>query len=108
VSKGVTVRSPRLESLAASVCDALPGAFGAVTVQVFVDGDTETGRASVIEINPRFGGGYPLSQAAGADFPRWLLEEAAGLPSTAAPDRWRDGLVMLRYDAAVFVEEPAE
>jgi carbamoyl-phosphate synthase large subunit len=107
VSMGVTVRSPRLEALAADVCEALPGAFGAVTLQAFVDGDTETGRASVIEINARFGGGYPLSHAAGADFPRWLLEEVTGRASTAAADRWRGGLVMLRYDAAVFVEEPA-
>jgi carbamoyl-phosphate synthase large subunit len=106
VSKGVTVRSARLEALAAAVCDALPGAFGAVTIQVFVDGDPERGSMAVIEINPRFGGGYPLSHAAGADFPRWLLEEATGRTSTATADRWRSGLVMLRYDAAVFVEEP--
>jgi carbamoyl-phosphate synthase large subunit len=107
VSKGVTVRSPRLEALAVAVCEALPGAFGVLTLQVFVDGDTETGRVSVIEINARFGGGYPLAHAAGADFPRWLLEEVSGRPLTAAADRWRGGLVMLRYDAAVFVEEPA-
>jgi carbamoyl-phosphate synthase large subunit len=61
----------------------------------------------VIEINPRFGGGYPLSHAAGADFPRWLLEEALGLPSSAAAGAWRDGLVMLRYDDAVFVDRDA-
>jgi len=42
---------------------------------------------------------------AGADFPRWQLEELLGLPSTATPDGWRAGLVMLRYDAAVFVDE---
>ena len=107
VSKGVTVRSPRLQDVAARICAALPGAFGTITVQVFVDGDPDDEAAdlAVIEINARYGGGFPLALEAGADFPRWQLEELLGLPSTAAPDHWRDGLVMLRYDAAVFVDE---
>ena len=103
VSKGVTVRSPELQDLAARLCAALPGAFGTITVQVFVGDDP--GERAVIEINARYGGGFPLALEAGADFPRWQLEELLGLPSTARADGWRDGLVMLRYDAAVFVDE---
>lgn len=102
VSKGVTVRQAALEDLAARVCEALPGPFGALNVQVFLDEDDAEVR--VIEINPRFGGGYPLSWSAGADFPRWLVEDVTGLPSTASSDDWREGLVMLRYDDAVFVD----
>ena len=102
VSKGVTMRSAVLEDLASRVCEALPGAYGALNVQVFVD-DPEL--LAVIEINARYGGVFPLSLEAGADFPRWMLEELLGLPSTASPDGWRAGLVMLRYDAAVFVDE---
>ena len=102
VSKGVTVRSAVLEDLAGRICEALPGAYGALNVQVFVD---DPDRLAVIEINARYGGGFPLSLEAGADFPRWMLEELRGLPSTASPDGWRDGLVMLRYDAALFVDE---
>lgn len=110
VSKGVTVRSPRLQDLAARICATLPGAFGAISVQVFVDGDPDEPAAddavlAVIEINARYGGGFPLALEAGADFPRWQLEQLLGLPSTAEADGWRDGLVMLRYDAAVFVDE---
>ena len=58
----------------------------------------------MIEINTRYGGGYPLSWEAGARYPLWTLQELLGLPSTAAPDQWRDGLAMLRYDDAVFVD----
>ena len=68
-------------------------------------GDGAPAELAVIEINARYGGGFPLALEAGADFPRWQLEELLGLPSTAAADGWRDGLVMLRYDAAVFVDE---
>jgi len=65
--------------------------------------DEDAGQVSVIELNARFGGGYPLSYKAGADFPRALLQEARGMPATAPLHGWRDNLVMLRYDAAVFV-----
>jgi carbamoyl-phosphate synthase large subunit len=106
VSKGVTVRSAPLEDLAARLCEALPGAYGALNAQVFLDGDVDRPDAlAVIEINARFGGGFPLSLEAGADFPRWMLEELLGLPSTASHDGWTSGMVMLRYDAAVFVDE---
>lgn len=99
--KGVTVRSPELEDLASRIGHALPGAYGALNVQVMLD--EGSGRAEVIEINPRFGGGFPLSHGAGAAFPRWMIEERLGLPSTARRDGWKDGVVMLRYDEAVFV-----
>lgn len=101
VSKGVTVRNDALEQLATQVAEALPGARGVLNIQVFVD--SATGRLSVIEINPRFGGGIPLSIAAGADFPRWVLEDTLGLPCGAAQGAWREGVVMLRWDDAVFM-----
>ncbi len=101
VSKGRAVRSASLEALAARVCHALPGAYGALNVQVFEDPDS--GELNIIEINPRFGGGFPLAHAAGADYPKWIIEELLGRTSTASGDGWQDGLVMLRYDDAVFV-----
>jgi len=103
VAKAVTVHSPVLERLAADICETLPGAYGALAIQLFAgEGFTDP---TVIELNARFGGGFPLSRQAGADFPRWILEEVVGLPSSAHADGWRDGLVMLRYDAAVFVSD---
>ncbi len=41
------MRSPRLQDLAARTCAALPGAFGAIIVQVFVDGQPTTGPPTV-------------------------------------------------------------
>ena len=65
--------------------------------------DAASGTLSIIELNARFGGGYPLSWQAGARYPQWILEELAG--GAAPADRsWRDGLVMLRYDDAAFVD----
>ena len=47
--------------------------------------------------------GQAAQNQAGATFTRWLLEEVSGLP-VSAHDNWREGLLMLRYDAAVFQE----
>ena len=100
VSKAVTVRNPSVLTVARGVAEALPGAYGVMNIQIFHDTDTDA--VNVIEVNPRYGGGFPLSFEAGAWFPRWFLEEVLGQPSTAHDD-WRADLVMLRYDAAVFV-----
>ena len=100
VSKGMTVRSAPLEDLAIRISEALPGAYGPLNVQIFMD-DT-TGQLNVIEINARFGGGFPLAFEAGAHYPKWIMEELLNLKSTASTDGWRDRLVMLRYDDAVF------
>lgn len=101
VVKGMTARIPAIQEVAKRVAEALPGAWGVLNIQVFYD--ESSGAVNVIEINPRFGGGYPLTHAAGAPMTRWLLEETLGLPCTARDDQWTDGLVMLRYDEAVFV-----
>ncbi|MCZ7645161.1 MAG: ATP-grasp domain-containing protein [Planctomycetota bacterium] len=104
VSKGVTVRAPALIELATRLAERLPGAWGALNVQIFADRNFE--RLNVIELNPRFGGGYPLAWEAGARFPEWLILEALGRP-LPEPPAWRDRLLMLRYDDAVFVEARA-
>lgn len=101
VSKGVTIRNQHIEELAFEVCDRLPGAFGTLNVQIFFDYATE--ELNIIEINPRFGGGFPLAYQAGGRYPQWLIEEVRGLPSSATNDRWIDQLTMLRFDRAIYL-----
>lgn len=98
VSKGITRRQPALEDAARRLAEALPGLRGPACFQAMVRDD---GAFAVFELNARLGGGYPLAHAAGAPFTRWLLEEAAGLPSSAH-NGWEDGLLMLRHDDARF------
>lgn len=98
VEKGRTKRDAAFTRIAAGVLSALPEARGAMCFQLIEDPNAGP---CVFEINARFGGGYPLAHHAGAEFSRWLLEEVVDLPRTAN-DRWREGVTMLRYDAAVF------
>lgn len=101
VSKGITERHGPVIDVAQRVAERLPDAYGPLTIQVFADGDS----VKVIEINPRFGGGYPLSWEAGARTAVWGLQDALGLPLTPAEFGWREHLVMLRYDQSVFIDE---
>ena len=101
VSKGITVKNPALIAAAKYVVESLPGAIGCITVQCFLQSN---GEIVFIEINPRFGGGYPLSYRAGADFPSWIVQSLAGENPKVAIDEWEDGLAMLRYDDAIFVK----
>ena len=100
VSKAKTIAAPEIVDVVRRVAESLPGALGTICVQLFWN--PETHAVQLMEINPRFGGGYPLSDAAGAHFALWYLEEELGLPCTADED-WTRGLVMLRYDQSVFL-----
>ena len=104
IAKGYTVRDAELEGWGRRIAERLPGAFGPLTLQCFRRPD---GRLAFIEINPRFGGGFPLASRAGADYARWLLEWALGQPSAASADGWRADVAMLRYDDALFVPRTA-
>jgi len=101
VSKGVVVKDPQVIEVGRQTVAALGRCRGVVTVQCMATGD---GRVRVIEVNPRFGGGAPLSIAAGADFPGWLMAELLERPLDVDYAAYRDNLTMLRYDESVFVE----
>lgn len=50
---------------------------GTIDIDIIVD---SAGQAFVIDINPRFGGGYPFSHLAGARIPHAYVAWAAGMP----------------------------
>jgi carbamoyl-phosphate synthase large subunit len=100
VSKGLTVKDSRIIALGRRVAEALPGMRGAMNMQCFV---SDKGDIRIIELNARFGGGYPLAHNAGAQFTTWLLQEVQGQHPSPPMDDWTDGLLMLRYDQEVFV-----
>lgn len=101
ISKGCTAKDARIMAAARRLVEGLGGCRGCVTLQCFDPGPGE--EPVFFEANLRFGGGYPLSYAAGANYPRWILEMCAGR-EVADFDGWRDGLVMLRYDDAFFLD----
>lgn len=100
ISKGQTKKN-NIVDLFSTKLRRIPGARGCLTFQFFRNRDTE--ELYLIELNARFGGGFPLSHAAGADYTRWLYEEWIIGRKIRDFNNWEDGLTMLRYDDAVFL-----
>ncbi|MHC4568210.1 MAG: ATP-grasp domain-containing protein [Planctomycetota bacterium] len=103
MSKGQVVKNARIMSEAATLVEKLGAGPGVITLQLFLTNDA---KVKFIEINPRFGGGVPLSIKAGANFPKWILQELTEGKPKIRPDRFKDGLTMLRYDSEVWLESP--
>lgn len=102
VNKGVTRRNHVYTYLLERL-NYVQGARGCLTLQIFAH---PTGnRYAALEINPRFGGGFPLSYAAGANYPGWLIDEYLFGRDIQFFDRWEPDLLMLRYDAQVLVHD---
>lgn len=100
INKGVTHHNAILPFLKEKL-HHIPGAIGCLTMQFFLG--TSNNRIVGIEINPRFGGGYPLSFLAGANFPLMLIKEYYLNQPVEYCEDWEDNLLMLRYDDEILV-----
>jgi carbamoyl-phosphate synthase large subunit len=101
INKGVTRKHHVYEYLIDKLAK-IKGARGCLTVQLFAHPHEK--RYAALEINPRFGGGYPLSYSAGANYPGWLIDEYLLQNEIGFFDGWTSDLMMLRYDAHVLVK----
>jgi carbamoyl-phosphate synthase large subunit len=94
--RAVTVESHEFDRVGAALGRRL-GHVGNLDCDVFLAED----RLHVLELNPRFGGGYPFSHVAGADLPAALIAWASG----EAPDpqwlRVRPGVTAAKCDRLV-------
>jgi carbamoyl-phosphate synthase large subunit len=101
VEKGLTVNDDELIQAGVLLGEKLDDFWGVINAQCR---RPPGGKAHFFEINPRFGGGAPLAIAAGADLPRYVLEEALSLPTSAGLERFKPNRLMVRYDEAVYVD----
>jgi len=101
VSKGQVVKNPHIISKGTKLVEALGAGPGIITLQLFL---TDNGKIKFIEINPRFGGGAPLSIKADANFPKWILQELTCKKVNIKFDGFKDNLIMLRYDSEVWLK----
>jgi carbamoyl-phosphate synthase large subunit len=91
--KGMTIQDRDLIEFGAHVAEAL-GLVGPGTIQCFRE---EGGRHEVTDVNPRFGGAFPLPLAAGSRYPELALALAAGERPEPRLGEFRAGVVMTRF-----------
>lgn len=101
--RATTVADPRLEALGELIGRRL-GHRGILDCDAFVDDDG----ISVIDLNPRFGGGYPFSHVAGADIPAALVAWAEGREPDPAWLRIEPNVTIARYDQYVVAARSSE
>jgi carbamoyl-phosphate synthase large subunit len=102
ISKGKTERLKFYDTLKDKL-GFIKGAKGCLTIQFFIGKVTE--EIIGIEINPRFGGGFPLSYAAGANYPEYIIMEYMMNEPITFNDNWIENRVMLRFDSEVILDQ---
>jgi len=91
--KGMTIKDPELIEFGCLVAESLP-IKGPANIQCFREPD---GRLLVTDVNPRFGGAFPLPLAAGSRYPELALALANGERPEPRVGEFREGLVMTRF-----------
>jgi carbamoyl-phosphate synthase large subunit len=99
--KGMTTRDSQLIDHGRQVAEALR-IVGPANIQCFREPD---GSLPVTDVNPRFGGGFPLPTAAGSRYPELALALAAGERPEPTLGEFREGVVMTRYFWQVVLED---
>jgi carbamoyl-phosphate synthase large subunit len=99
MDRGRTSKAPALVELGLACARVLPFA-GAVNLQCRI----VKGVPTIFEINPRFSGGIPLTIAAGADFPRLLVELALGRAVAPVIGAFVADLWMTSYETSFFMD----
>ena len=99
--KGMRLEDPDLMAFAVRVAEVLP-VKGPANVQCFRTAD---GRHEVTDVNPRFGGAFPLPVAAGGRYPELVLALARGERVEPRLGDYRQGVFMTRFFSHVILED---
>ncbi|MEN6521631.1 MAG: ATP-grasp domain-containing protein [Armatimonadota bacterium] len=103
--EGVTIADGELRPWILNILALLgrAGGRGPMTLQAFL---TDSGPV-LTEVNPRFGGGFPLAYAAGGLYPQWIVQTlTGGVVPPLEIGNYKAGLYMTRYYVEHFTEEP--
>jgi carbamoyl-phosphate synthase large subunit len=104
VEQGITVNHTELIEQTRRLSDSFDGLWGAFCCQCRITAD---GEILFFELNPRFGGGVPLSIESGANFPLYLLQDLFDMEITT-DGSFQENLMMMRYPSSIFetVDDP--
>ena len=94
VDKAITSGDRRLVDLGVRLGEVMGklGHIGPLDADLFVQED----KVYILEMNPRFGGGYPMSHLAGADFPGLIVKMLRGERLIPQLDDYQPGIILMK------------
>ena len=102
INKGIT-RKNEIVGYLKERMETVKGVRGCICLQLFYRESDHDIKG--IEINPRFGGGFPLAYYAKANFVESILREYMLGETVDYSDDWLDKTLMLRYDDDVIIHD---
>lgn len=97
--RAITVEDQELSNLGAMLGKTL-GHLGNLDCDVLMGSEG----FCILEMNPRFGGGYPFSHMAGANLPAALIAWANGMQADECWLRIQPGVLSAKYDRLISIE----
>ena len=99
--KGITIKDQELIEHWRRVAESLP-IWGPANIQCFRESD---GALLVTDVNPRFGGAFPLPHAAGSRYPELAIALANGEEPEPSVGEFREGMLMTRFFSHLVLTE---
>lgn len=100
INKGRTCKNVIIDFLKERM-GRLNGVRGCICFQLFYRESDNSIKGS--EINPRFGGGFPLTYYAKANYAEYIIREYLLKQTIDYSDSWLDNTLLLRYDNDIIV-----
>ena len=59
----------------------------------------------IVDVNPRFGGGYTLAHQAGANFIKMIMNNSRGIPNEPEFQKYQENKILMKFTSAVFIDK---
>ncbi len=97
--KSISVKNADIERLVKDAVNCI-GLVGPVDIDVL----EESGKYYILEINPRFGGGYPHAYECGVDFPTLIANNINGVKNKTSETGYKENVLAMKYSEIVTKE----
>lgn len=91
--KARSIKSVKLFKIVADLV-IQAGLRGPIDLDIF----DVNGEYYISEINPRFGGGYPLAYECGVNFPKYLINNLQGIENNPQIGNYEENVYMMKHD----------
>lgn len=98
--KAVSYKNEKLFEMVKAFIEKL-GTLGQADIDIF----EKDGEFYISEVNPRFGGGYPIAFECGCNFPKYILNNLMGIENNPEIGNYEAGIYMMKYDDVLIKKE---